>query len=144
MEVDEHLKYSLYVFILLCFLYIMGPTKCSFLSDPLPCSLQFDPAPRRGEPHVTRRTPDCKPFPFLLQLYLTLSPPRLSLTCVYKLIKQASVVPLLQLLKDSVRSIYKEALCETKSKATFLPFPLDTKYSPVLSNKTAWHDSSLV
>lgn len=22
------------------------------------CSLQFDPAPRRGEPHVTRRTPD--------------------------------------------------------------------------------------
>lgn len=44
------------------------------------CSLQFDPAPRRGEPHVTRRTPDyflwwkitsrpCKPFmaccPFL-------------------------------------------------------------------------------
>lgn len=24
----------------------------------LPCSLQFDPAPRRGEPHVTRRTPD--------------------------------------------------------------------------------------
>jgi len=21
-------------------------------------SLQFDPAPRRGEPHVTRRTPD--------------------------------------------------------------------------------------
>jgi len=22
------------------------------------CSLQFDPAPRRGEPHVTRHTPD--------------------------------------------------------------------------------------
>jgi len=23
-----------------------------------PYSLQFDPAPRRGEPHVTRKTPD--------------------------------------------------------------------------------------
>lgn len=22
------------------------------------CSIQFDPAPRKGEPHVTRRTPD--------------------------------------------------------------------------------------
>ena len=31
MEVDEHLKYTF---------------------------LQFEPAPRRGEPHVTRRTPD--------------------------------------------------------------------------------------
>jgi len=29
--------------------------KCPFF---LSCSLQFDPAPRRGEPHVTRRTPD--------------------------------------------------------------------------------------
>lgn len=27
-------------------------------------SLQFDPAPRRGEPHVTRRTPDCNQFFF--------------------------------------------------------------------------------
>lgn len=25
---------------------------------PLPTALQFDPAPRRGEPEVTRRTPD--------------------------------------------------------------------------------------
>ena len=31
MEIDEHLEYTF---------------------------LQFDPAPRRGEPHVTRRTPD--------------------------------------------------------------------------------------
>ena len=33
MEVDEHLEYTFQ---------------------------QFDPAPRRGEPHVTRRTPECK------------------------------------------------------------------------------------
>ncbi|CAJ0639394.1 16437_t:CDS:2 [Entrophospora sp. SA101] len=31
MEIDEHLKYTF---------------------------LQFDPAPRKGEPHITRRTPD--------------------------------------------------------------------------------------
>ncbi len=72
MELDDTLKYSLYV-------YDIKHKTISVLIDnsPLPVlyicnfavinmnikrmisfSLQFDPAPRRGEPHVTRRTPD--------------------------------------------------------------------------------------
>ena len=35
---------------------ILGNINISFILSPF--SLQFDPAPRRGEPHVTRRTPD--------------------------------------------------------------------------------------
>lgn len=36
------------------------PCLPGLLADHFLChfSLQFDPAPRRGEPHVTRRTPD--------------------------------------------------------------------------------------
>lgn len=54
MEIDEHLEYTLYA---------NAPPVASLPSDCLSvpvccCSLQFDPAPRRGEPHVTRRTPD--------------------------------------------------------------------------------------
>ena len=51
MELDEHMKYTLYVHLLTARLP-MSPYSPSFYS------LQFDPAPRRGEPHVTRRTPD--------------------------------------------------------------------------------------
>ncbi len=68
MELDDTLKYSLYV-------YDIKHKKISVLIDNstfpvlyicyfavinmnISFSLQFDPAPRRGEPHVTRRTPD--------------------------------------------------------------------------------------
>ena len=47
-EALDHVAH--HVFIFLCFLDV----SCYFISY----SLQFDPAPRRGEPHVTRRTPD--------------------------------------------------------------------------------------
>ena len=51
MEIDEHLKYTLYV----------APRsgkrpRVRLLTDSL--SLQFDPCPRAGEPMVSRRTPD--------------------------------------------------------------------------------------
>jgi serine/threonine-protein phosphatase 2A catalytic subunit len=51
MEIDEHLKYTLYV----------PPTKPSNHSTSTTNthhSLQFDPCPRAGEPMVSRRTPD--------------------------------------------------------------------------------------
>lgn len=47
MEIDEHLKYTLYVVTMF--------TVNSFLTHH---SLQFDPSPRAGEPMVSRRTPD--------------------------------------------------------------------------------------
>ena len=49
MEIDEKLSYSLYV-----------PSPCSTLISLLMYlnSLQFDPAPRAGEPLVSRRVPD--------------------------------------------------------------------------------------
>lgn len=49
MEIDEHLKYTLY-----------APLHASSQSQPAnaPGSLQFDPCPRAGEPMVSRRTPD--------------------------------------------------------------------------------------
>ena len=46
MEIDEHLKYTLYVLPLMSMLVLIV------------CSLQFDPCPRAGEPMVSRRTPD--------------------------------------------------------------------------------------
>jgi len=49
MEIDEHLKYTLYV--------ASYPVQRKL--DLLTChSLQFDPCPRAGEPMVSRRTPD--------------------------------------------------------------------------------------
>ena len=45
MEVDEYLNKTLYFIFCTCDCFILY-------------SLQFDPAPRRGEPTVTRRTPD--------------------------------------------------------------------------------------
>lgn len=47
MEIDEHLKYTLYV-VIHCLLLIISNSS----------SLQFDPSPRAGEPMVSRRTPD--------------------------------------------------------------------------------------
>jgi hypothetical protein len=52
MEIDEHLKYTLYV-----------PLKATVRSwfictNRFSQSLQFDPCPRAGEPMVSRRTPD--------------------------------------------------------------------------------------
>lgn len=52
MEIDEHLEYTLFVPP-----GIRG-LSVSLHTHPLFLSLQFDPAPRRGEPHVVRRTPD--------------------------------------------------------------------------------------
>ncbi|KAJ3091792.1 Serine/threonine-protein phosphatase PP2A catalytic subunit [Quaeritorhiza haematococci] len=60
MEIDEHLKYTLY-FTLADLLSNLSPLASSLsvsCAKLKPYSLQFDPAPRRGEPHVTRRTPD--------------------------------------------------------------------------------------
>lgn len=51
MEIDEHLQQTLYMVIL--------NTKLTF-------SLQFDPAPREGEPQVSRRTPGTTILKFLL------------------------------------------------------------------------------
>jgi hypothetical protein len=51
MEIDEKLSYSLCVFCPLCRILWEVLTR-SFLS------LQFDPAPRAGEPLVSRRVPD--------------------------------------------------------------------------------------
>jgi len=51
MELNEAIMHMLYV---LAPTFIMCVAK---LSSPRN-SLQFDPAPRKGEPHVTRRTPD--------------------------------------------------------------------------------------
>ena len=51
MEIDEHLKYTLYVSAMSLFF------KNARLSN-TPLSLQFDPCPRAGEPMVSRRTPD--------------------------------------------------------------------------------------
>ena len=49
MEIDEHLKYTLYV--------SPWPPPGTALSLTL-CSLQFDPCPRAGEPMVSRsKTP---------------------------------------------------------------------------------------
>jgi len=50
MEIDEKLSYSLWVI----YIYFVGHFPLSFLQS----SLQFDPAPRAGEPLVTRRVPD--------------------------------------------------------------------------------------
>lgn len=49
MEIDENLKYTLYV-----------PPRFLTSAD-VPPSLQFDPAPRAGEPLVSRRVPDVRP-----------------------------------------------------------------------------------
>lgn len=52
MEIDEHLKYTLYVFhIFICFVV-------NLYNNTNILSLQFDPCPRAGEPMVSRRTPD--------------------------------------------------------------------------------------
>jgi serine/threonine-protein phosphatase 2A catalytic subunit len=49
MEIDEKLSYSLWVFsYLVCLLFVLNGVR----------SLQFDPAPRAGEPLVSRRVPD--------------------------------------------------------------------------------------
>jgi hypothetical protein len=48
MEIDEHLKYTLYVSVLLSSKTLLTQNY----------SLQFDPCPRAGEPMVSRRTPD--------------------------------------------------------------------------------------
>lgn len=50
MEIDEHLKYTLYV--------PSNPHLDFRLPILMPLSLQFDPCPRAGEPMVSRRTPD--------------------------------------------------------------------------------------
>jgi hypothetical protein len=50
MEIDEKLSYSLSV---------VSFERCRTGSaDVFSCSLQFDPAPRAGEPLVSRRVPD--------------------------------------------------------------------------------------
>jgi hypothetical protein len=51
MEIDEHLQQTLYMII---------------LNTKLTLSLQFDPAPREGEPQVSRRTPGTAILNFLL------------------------------------------------------------------------------
>jgi len=51
MEIDEHLQQQLY-----------AP-----LNRPTHRSLQFDPAPREGEPQVSRRTPGNPPTSPLLR-----------------------------------------------------------------------------
>lgn len=60
MELDDSLKFSLYVQHQLIQHSRLAINKtihfCFFFF--FRYSLQFDPAPRRGEPHVTRRTPD--------------------------------------------------------------------------------------
>lgn len=52
LEIDEHLKYTL------CVPRAARPEHGALTQHVTARSLQFDPAPRRGEPHVTRRTPD--------------------------------------------------------------------------------------
>jgi serine/threonine-protein phosphatase 2A catalytic subunit len=47
MEIDEHLKYTLYADSLTVYGFELTSS-----------SLQFDPCPRAGEPMVSRRTPD--------------------------------------------------------------------------------------
>jgi len=54
MEIDEHLKYTLYV---MENLEAGDKFFFFFITDSLH-SLQFDPCPRAGEPMVSRRTPD--------------------------------------------------------------------------------------
>lgn len=49
MEIDEHLKYTLYV--------VPKLSKLTRAANGN-ISLQFDPCPRAGEPMVSRRTPD--------------------------------------------------------------------------------------
>jgi serine/threonine-protein phosphatase 2A catalytic subunit len=49
MEIDEKLSYSLYV---------SFEVVISSVVSWRVCSLQFDPAPRAGEPLVSRRVPD--------------------------------------------------------------------------------------
>jgi hypothetical protein len=51
MEIDEKLTYSLFVALLSC-------AAPAVLTDTGIRSLQFDPAPRAGEPLVSRRVPD--------------------------------------------------------------------------------------
>ena len=51
MELDEKMEHNLYLFLILF-------SKCHFFLNYFVNSKQFDPAPRRGEPHVSRRTPD--------------------------------------------------------------------------------------
>lgn len=60
MELDDTLKYSLWVgWIVDDTLFFLALAWTDLAKQPsLFTSLQFDPAPRRGEPHVTRRTPD--------------------------------------------------------------------------------------
>lgn len=50
MEIDEHLKYTLYVY--------WKKVKRQDSYPNFATSLQFDPCPRAGEPMVSRRTPD--------------------------------------------------------------------------------------
>jgi hypothetical protein len=50
MEIDEKLSYSLFV--------ALSSRVLACVTDPRDRSLQFDPAPRTGEPLVTRRVPD--------------------------------------------------------------------------------------
>lgn len=57
MEIDEHLKYTLYVMSFYRPLLKPIPIRHS-LTVSLFNSLQFDPCPRAGEPMVSRRTPD--------------------------------------------------------------------------------------
>lgn len=48
MEIDEHLKYTLWVVVFISASFVLLTVH----------SLQFDPCPRAGEPMVSRRTPD--------------------------------------------------------------------------------------
>lgn len=50
MEIDEHLKYTLYA--------VTPPLQSEKVFTDAIYSLQFDPCPRAGEPMVSRRTPD--------------------------------------------------------------------------------------
>lgn len=70
MEMDEKLSYSLYV-------ASCGCTSSLMLLTNTIRSLQFDPAPRVGEPLVTRRVPDY----FLVSQSLMRFTSRLTLLC---------------------------------------------------------------
>jgi len=62
MEIDEKLSYSLSFSLSLL-------AAWTILTCSLPRSLQFDPAPRAGEPLVSRRVPDY----FLVRVLLVLA-----------------------------------------------------------------------
>lgn len=79
MEIDEKLSYSLYVLIYssytstVAFAFLAGPFRLMTIEmtdSTLPSrSLQFDPAPRAGEPLVSRRVPDYFLVSFLHHLH---------------------------------------------------------------------------